>query len=218
MGLRVCDPDEVLLQFETWDREGPGSGVVPSYRAEMLLWLGRFAEAERDCEEAIRREPRGRWAWIGLAQARMWQGNLSAAADALGRLERRLPRLPTLPAAQGELAFLRGDMASAEALLRRAVLAHPSRRSAWILLALTLIERGDALTAGAILSGLRRVAPDAWGGAPDGDAGMSLRQQLRWQRGNRSSGFVTIFPDEGPARLLEGEHLLPPIVLGSGSR
>jgi predicted Zn-dependent protease len=215
MGLRVSEPDEVLAQFAAWDREGPASGLVPSYRAELLLWLGRTAAAASECEEAIRREPLGRWAWIGLAQARMWQGEFGVAAMALENLERRLPNLPTLAAALGELSFLRRDWGRAEGFLRRAVEAHPTRRSAWILLGLTLLERGQRTAAESILSGLRRVAPDVWRDV-EGDVGAQLRQQLRWQRGNRSSGFVTLFPDVGPPMLLEGEHLSPPVELQGG--
>lgn len=211
-GLRVATLDEVMAVAAELDAAYPGSPVIPSYEAELLHWFGQYEAAGRRCEEAIRRDDSVRWAWIGLAQARMWTGDFRAARRALTTLAGRLPKLATLPAAFGELAWLEGRPDEAIDLLRRAVVAHPTRRAAWLLLARALAATGQTAEATGLAAGLRSAAPGAWSAGSGHSLAEELEAQLAVLRGNRSSSFVTLFPAEGPALLLQGAALRPPTV------
>ena len=208
-GLRVAGLDEVLAIAAELDREAPGNPVVPAYEAELLHWHGRYGEAGARCEEALRRDDCSRWAWIGLAQARMWCGDRAGARRALTTLSARLPDLPTLAAAFGELEWLEGRPEAAVPQLRRAVRSHPTRRAAWLLLTRALAATGQTEEATALAEGLRSVAPEAWLGESPVLA-TTLDEQIAGLRGNRSSSFVTVFPADAAPLLLQGAALLPP--------
>lgn len=194
MGLRVADPEEVIRRFGELALAYPDSALVPSYRAEVLHWLGRNDEAGQDCERAIALDPSVRWAYLGLAQSQMWAGDLPGAKAALVALRARHPKLPTLPAAVGELALLQGRLGEAEDCLRSAVRSHPGRWSAWLLLARAEHRSGRAAEARELLARMRGVTPGTWAddARPD-DVEASVETQLRAMRGNRSSSFVTLF-------------------------
>jgi len=206
--LRVSSLDEVLAASAELDRTAPGNPFVPAYEAELLHWHGRYDEAGARCEEALRRDDNSRWAWIGLAQARMWQGDRARARHALTTLSRRLPQLPTLSAAFGELEWLEGRPELASEHLRRAVRSHPTRRAAWLLLARTLAATGHTTEATTLAMGIQRAAVGAWLEGPSGLA-ESLDLQIAALRGNRSSSFVTVFPADAEPLLLQGAALRP---------
>jgi tetratricopeptide (TPR) repeat protein len=197
--LRVLDLERVLALAEEIDL--PHNPIVPAYTAELLHWHGRYDEAGAHCEEAIRRDPTVRWPWIGLAQAHMWTGNLKLAAEALERVGRRHPRLPSLPMARGELAFLSGDPGRAVTFLRAAASAHPTRRAVWLLLIEALRANGERVEADQLSYRVEASWPEAWIGDP--------QFQLTALRGNRSSSFVTLFPEGQSALLLQGPRLAP---------
>lgn len=210
MALRVEPAEEVLARAAELSAACPDSPCPPAYEAELLHWFGRYQDAGRRCEEGIRRDPFSRWAWIGLAQARMWSGELDAARAALATLRRRLPRLATLHAALGELELLSGQPQLAVRHLRTAVDAHPTRRSAWLLLAQGLLALGREDQATVIVATLRTLAPQAWfPAAAPGDLAGDVGIQLAAMLGNRSSSFVTLIREGEAALLLQGPALGP---------
>lgn len=204
-GLLVADGEVVLGVAAALGRVHPASALVPSYLAELLHWLGRHEEAGAQCERAIALDPTVRWAYLGLAQSKMWSGDLPGAEAVLSRLRTRHPRLPTLPAVDGELALLRGRHEAARRLLRDAVRVHPGRWSAGLLLALAEWRSGEPATARGLLHEMRVRTPGAW---PDGvepdDVEANVRAQLAAMRGNRSSGFITLFHPDREALLVQG--------------
>lgn len=204
-GLLVADAEVVLEAARALGRANPRSALVPSYLAELLHWLGRREEAAAECERAIVLDPTVRWAYLGLAQARMWAGDLTGAEAVIGRVRRRHRGLPTIPAVAGELALLQGQPGAACRLLSEAVRAHPGRWSAGLLLALAHWRSGERAEGQKMVRAMRLVTPEAWaeGVEPD-DVEASVQTQLAAMRGNRSSGFITLFHSGREALLVRG--------------
>ncbi len=203
MGVLVADAEEVLAAFDPVASANPRSSFVPSFRAEVLHWLGRHAEA--DCEAAIALDPSVRWAHLGLAQARMWRGDLAGAHAIVAKLGRRRPQLPTLPAVLGELALLGRRAQEARTHLESAVRAHPTRLASWLLLVKTELRLGNVARGRQNLEAIRAAIPQAWPPVVIGeDASAVVDTPLRAMRGKRSSSFITLFPEGGVPLLIQG--------------
>ncbi len=214
MGLRVADPQAVLAVFDQLASINPKSSLVPSYRAEILHWLGRHEEAGADCERAIAVDPSVRWAYLGLAQTRMWRGDLAGARAIVTKLRRRLPNLPTLPAVLGELALLEGRVEEARSYLVAAVRAHPTRLASWLILAKTELRMGNIAEGRRLVTAMRAAIPATWPPCAVGeDESALVETQLRALRGNRSSSFITLFPEGGAPLLIQGFAMPPSIAI-----
>ncbi|MCB9744971.1 MAG: tetratricopeptide repeat protein [Alphaproteobacteria bacterium] len=203
--LRVQGLDEVVARIDALAARVEDPHLAPMYAAELLHWGGRYEEAGARCERVTQADPWSRWSWIGLCQAQMWTGDLAGARRTLRQLERRHPRLPTLPAVAGELALREGAPARALPLLRQAVHNHRGRWSAHVLLALALARAGEADQAARVHARLLEAAPGAWD--HPGSLTDALEAQLLSLRGNRSSGFVTRLGADGEAQWLRHEAL-----------
>lgn len=209
MGLRVAPLEVVRAQAARLRDWYPNSTHPLAYEAEILLWFGLYEEAAGLCERAMRLDRYAFWPWIGRAQAAMWLGDLRAAREVLTSLRWRAPFGPSLPIAFGELTLLEGNPRKAVTFLEKAVKLHPTRRSAWLLLAWAWMETGQEKRSEALVTHLQNALPEAW--IPSSGRDGRIQAQLQAMKGNRSSSFVTLFPPGGDILLLEGAALHPPI-------
>lgn len=155
------------------------TGALFLHRASARLELGRAAEGEADATRALRLAPGEPLGWLVRAWARLRQGAPGARED-LARLRRRDPQGERSGAALplAVEAWLSGEPARAEALLRSAARAEPrdpqpqpAGQAAWLELlgaspsdgwaaALGRFQRGE-LTAAQLLGGARSTPPSA---------------------------------------------------------
>jgi tetratricopeptide (TPR) repeat protein len=216
--IRASDPDVALRALDAVTDRYPISAIPLCHRGELLLWLGRYAEARRDFERAIAIERSTRWGYIGLGAGELLEGD---PARALGTFERGVEAMGgttgvSLFVYRGEAYRELGRLDEATRDLERACAETPSRVGAWINLALACDSAGNGARRGAIVARLMEQAPallsDAAADASvpliDGDAGdpdgerVILKRALTLLRGNRSSTCITYFTARGALRII----------------
>ena len=217
--------EDVMQRFDELLREVGDDPLVFTYRGELKLWWGRYAEAQADCARACELDPRTRWAWLGLAACALFRGGVSEALERLERFSREFTPGPNALVYWGEAYYRTGALQAAERALQEAVATHPDRVGAWVVLAAVAAQRGDReLTKQALQALEQRAAPfvgalraehDFGSGEDLSQAHASMEHALVMLRGNRSSGFVTYFTRDGRAhRGCEARSLA---VLGAAS-
>ena len=118
--------------------------VAECYAAELDLWAGDYERARARFADIIARAERTTWAWIGLGASHTLAGRpevglrlLDEGVAVVGR------RGASLPAYRGEALLRLGRFDEAATELARAIEAHPTRISAWLLSILVAAARGD---------------------------------------------------------------------------
>jgi tetratricopeptide (TPR) repeat protein len=200
--IATSPEDEVLVGFDALLAAHGDYGVPRCYRAELLLWLGRYSEARADLEDVIRTFPETRWAYIGLATVEMLEGRLDAALEivAVG-IERKHGTMgPPAYAVRGEILRRAGLLTEAIADLEKACAVTPRRASAWINLALAYGASGRPADASRAFELVRQnAAPLLWDafesrgldiGSPEARTA-GLESALMLMNGNRSSNGIT---------------------------
>jgi tetratricopeptide (TPR) repeat protein len=212
--LDISGPAGALGALDAVFANHPGSVSPWCYRGELLVWLGRYAEARADFETALRMHERTRWAWIGLAAVELLEGNprRSLEVNARGLATMNNEAGPTLFVYRGEAYRVLGEHDRALADLEKSVRETPNRVGAWINLALTRKAVGDDDSIAPIWLRLRRIAPALTdeaareSGVPTTDRldvatiVRVLETALRMMRGNRSSTYLTWFNSAGVLR------------------
>lgn len=213
--VRFGDWRGALRALAGISRRRPRDGQALTHRAELLLWLGRYAEARRLFLRARRVSPTLRWVKFGLCACALLEGDLASAR----RHVESAVQDKGLPFSQwvwnGEVLRRLGRHAEAAAEFRKAVRLYPFRVSAWVNLALAEGARGRRAEARRLFERLRRGAYslvyDA--AAAEGldleelDRPLSerevervLERALALMRGNRSSWLPTYVPPGGELR------------------
>ena len=197
-GIVHRPPDQVLAEFAALLAAYPGTAHTHCYRGELLLWLGRYDEAERDFIAARDISPLRRWAYVGLAAVALMRGqpretlaiattceSICGANDAA-----------TLGVYAGEAHRRLGHRWRARRALDAAIAAKPTRLGASINRA--LLERGRAgarLQAEAwrqVCGTVPGLAAAACAAQPDAaDVVTRLEACLSRMLGNRSSTIVS---------------------------
>lgn len=207
--------------LEQVHRDYPRSPEPHCYHGEMYLYLGDYAAARRQFEQALELYAQTRWAFIGLGAVELLEGRPELTPPLLERsiaLSRGAG--PTLFVYRGEALRRLGRLDEAIADLAHATQLNPARVSAWINLGLARDDAGDATALEATLAHLRRCAPglvhDAArtaalpvsaaaqaGVAPGREILRELYEtMLQMMRGNRSSTCVTYFTADGRLRVV----------------
>lgn len=180
----------------------PDHPLSRTYRAEARLWAGDPAAAKADCAHAIATWPGTRWAYSGLALARLQQGDPHGAHRVLRRARRRLPPLAAALVYEGEVALATGRTREALDRLTACTVRFPWRTAGWLLLSTAHRRAGDARAADAALARAWETAPAF---ADDVRRAPAAAQQpaataLAMLRGNRSSRTLTWRSPEGVDR------------------
>lgn len=206
--------DAVLDEFLKKSEQTGADPFLRTYRAEMLLWTGRYEEA-REAFEKVWRETHTRWGYVGLGAA---LGQLGRHDEALRAWEdgsaffRFLPQEATY-AYRGEVLIAQGRRQAGIEQLRHAARESPSRVGTQ--LALALAERGlgnlaglrrgvqaaAALAPAVIANALRSLDLERIPADPDRLAHLA-EAALQSLRGNRSSSLYTFFDGDDGLRVV----------------
>lgn len=206
--IRCHEVDHVLGELDALVRRHPRSPIVRCHRGEVLLWIGRAAEARDDFGRALQLDRMTVWAWIGLVGVAVLDGRLDEAFELDATASRETKAAPgrSMYVYRGEAHRKRGHREEARRDLEEAVRLDPGRASAWINLALLEADQGEVRLMLAVLQTLQTYGPgliiDAaaelamplrpWPPAPPAVRAL-LERCLAMMRGNRSSVIVTYF-------------------------
>jgi tetratricopeptide (TPR) repeat protein len=209
--IRVQPRTDLWNRFEGFMDEYPENPQVYTYSGEILLWTGRYKEAEMLFRQALDRSFLTIWTWIGLGASLGYQGQVDEAFEAFADgIKQTNFEGPTVFVYRGEFHRRAGRMAEAEADLDVAIKSKPQRLSAWINRVLLDHALGDAGPALCLSSTLRTLAPGLWwdsctaaGTQPLSlnDVDKPLEAMLDMMLGNRSSTVITY---QVPGKLLRG--------------
>jgi tetratricopeptide (TPR) repeat protein len=210
--LRIlhCDPERVLRDFGALIAEHPDSAHPYCYRGELLLWLGRYDEAEDDFRRAHAISRLRRWAYVGMAAVALLRGRpqdtLAIAKQCNAACGPN--SAATLGVYAGEAHRLLGHRRRAILTLDAALAARPTRLGARINRA--LVETGrhaERLQAEAwrhvcaAAPGLAAAAYADVSSLPGrGDPAARLRACLTRMLGNRSSKILSYVDVDGQFR------------------
>jgi tetratricopeptide (TPR) repeat protein len=203
MLIRTRTPEEVLQRFPALLDAHPRAPTVWCHQGEVLLWLGRYQEAEAAFARACEMRGNTKWAWIGrgasvllrgdpAAAIRVWDDSLKVLSEA-GR---------TMYVYRAEAHRRLGNLDASRADIETCLSINPQRLAGWINDALLLHEAGDneafcaryAETLAYASPLFRNIAVDlGWAGQPTSRAQQVqlLEQSLKAMRGNRASTVVT---------------------------
>jgi tetratricopeptide (TPR) repeat protein len=212
--VQTLPVDDVLARFDALSARWPRAPYPLTHRAELLLWHGRYAEAEADCRRSLAIDETARWAWVVLVTAQHLQGRANEALESATQAVRHGEPGPPMLAARGEAHLRAGHHEAATRDLRATLAAAPTRVSAWLLLAtidvdldrthLRFVERMPALAASARRD--RGLSSRTVESSHDEKRAL-LAHALTMMRGNRSSQRVTWFPRDAEARVLRAVSL-----------
>jgi tetratricopeptide (TPR) repeat protein len=215
--LRVVTPADCLARLDEVVEAYPGSSLPTCHRGELHLWLGHWAEARRDLEQAVAINHGTRWAYMGLSMLDLREDApaQSLATNAHGVQIMRNTEGPAVYTFRGEALRRLGRLDEAIVELEKALASHSSRASAAINLALIFAAKGDRVGLGKLWSrltveqavGLMSDAADELGLTIVGDGDWQpaldemvavLEKALSMMGGNRASGLLTYW---------RGDHL-----------
>jgi tetratricopeptide (TPR) repeat protein len=205
-------PDVVLAEFRRLVAKHPGLAPFLAYQGEVLLWLGQYEAALELFTEAWNKT-RNRWSYIGLGAALAALGREDEAQKAWD--EGAAFHHGSLPGEatrsyRAEIAIRRGDLETAEALVRGGLAARPTRLRAWILYSELALHRGDKQRAKDAFRHAFTLCPGLFSRTPEHwklltqwhpDDAMAVVTSIRSQmRGNASSTMFTWFEPSGTFR------------------
>jgi len=99
---------------------------ILAYRARVLTWAGRLAEAERDFNTVLKVEKSDPDNWIGLANLYMRQGRLEEALRTADRAVELDPKRADLRSARAQILRASGDLSDARLEFQRALVLDPN--------------------------------------------------------------------------------------------
>lgn len=150
----------IFDRYDALAAECPWSPQPWTFRGELLLWAGRYAEAADAFRTALGVKD-CRWGYVGLAAAALLQGrdgDAVEAVDSMNDVYEPVERATT-PVYQGLMARRAGDLDAAESHLRTSVEAAPSRVGGWVERGLAARARGDGALAQRCVDEVRARAP-----------------------------------------------------------
>jgi tetratricopeptide (TPR) repeat protein len=219
--IRGGSGPEALAALDAVVRRFPDHALPEAHRGELLLWLGRTAEARAALERALAIAPRTRWAYVGLATVALLERDPTAALAISAEGVRAMSGTtgPAVYMARGEALLQLDRLDEARDELERAVALSPGRLAAHI--ALALVHHAGAAP-GRVLAPLHhRILARAPGLCSDAarSLGLALWQHrdrppeparmqavlaraLRMMQGNRSASQVTYLGPDGTLRFV----------------
>jgi tetratricopeptide (TPR) repeat protein len=176
-----------------------------AWRGELLLWWGRFEQAQAEFEAARDAAPELEHPVLGLAGVAIAQRRW---ADALGLLEGR--DAPSARCLAGEAYRNAGLLHDAQEGLKAGIAKYPGWVAAYLNLALIDAERGRRAHVTRAIARVNELAPGLLDDAARelgskkgdslGDSARVLQHALEMLRGNRNPEMVTWFTREGKLR------------------
>jgi tetratricopeptide (TPR) repeat protein len=230
--LRQLGLEATLHAFDELSTCWPALTVYRTYKAELLLWVGRYDEAASLFDQ-IRRSGTNRWAHVGLGAAlaalgrddeaeRVWEEGVRVHRGAL-------PGEATF-VYRAAVAMRRDRLDEADECLRRVLAAKPTRLRGWLQRAELAYLRGASADGRAALLQAVALCPGLFGTVAGGEAALVdllgggessigqrdaaielCRSSRAAMRGNASSWLFTWFDHAGELRAFA--HLPAPDML-----
>ncbi|MCB9662579.1 MAG: hypothetical protein H6732_00550 [Alphaproteobacteria bacterium] len=216
--LRCRPVPEVIAAYEALQARFPDDPTTRTYRGEVLLWLGRYAEAAEALQGALDLHHATVWAWIGLGASQLLAGDPARAVETFREGVHAVNHHgPTIHVYRGEARRLLGEHDKAVRNLDLALRTKPARLSAWVVRAFLAHDAGDPEPAAVVAGHIARVMPSLHADARETAATHTplalLQAAHALMRGNRSSSLVSwVLPDDtvrfgtwrppGPAHVL----------------
>jgi len=125
---RYAEAQDWSSALRVVDREvarAPLDMDVRAWRARVLSWSGRLAEAEKEYLEILRVAPKDPDHWLGLASAYSGEGKLEDALRALDRAVELDPKRADLRAARGRALRAMGERSEARIEFQKALNLDP---------------------------------------------------------------------------------------------
>jgi len=119
--LRIVD-QEIARSPEDMD--------IRAWRARVLTWAGRLAEAEHEYNEVLKVERNDPDNWMGLATVYMRQGRMEEALKAADRAVELDPKRADLRATRAQILRASGNMSDARLEFQRALVLDPDSTDA----------------------------------------------------------------------------------------
>jgi predicted Zn-dependent protease len=226
--LRFGDARMALRPFDRLLRAEPREAYPYSHRAEVYLWLGRYARAEKDFRRALALNDYLLWPKIGLAAAALLRGNPARAVERLEHASGRGGSDSILSNWWGEALRRLGRPREALARLARIPEKLPYRPAVWLNAALCRLDLDQPAEARRLYRALRRAIPEflaeaergaSHGRVPRTEAELrrALEKALALMRGNRSSWFYS-YHQRGRPRVMRlrvaDREKAPPMLRG----
>ena len=205
---------QVLERFTSLEKSWPESPHVWTFRGELLLWAGRYQEAEADFHRALRTRS-CRWGYVGLAAAALFQGKLQQTNEAFASMQAKYPPVEraTTPVYQGRLARLEQRFESAEKAFALATREAPSRIGAWVERGLNANSMNNHQLMAQCIAEIKRRCPALAWRAQSRNHNQQTDNPVTWLEtclqllgANRASRMVTIVEDNQLVRLPFAEH------------
>ncbi len=108
----------------------PGDMDIRAWRARVLTWSGRLAEAEHEYNEVLKVERNDPDNWMGLATVYLRQGRIEEALKAADRAVELDPKRADLRATRAQILRASGNMSDARLEFQRALVLDPDSTDA----------------------------------------------------------------------------------------
>lgn len=198
-GLTLWPLPVVVSHCEALEAQHGAHPLICNYGAELLLWAGDYERAQAWLDRAFELAPRSRWAFIGAAILANVTGRPEQALATIARQRALVPPLPNSIICTAEAHLRRGDPERAQVDFEAAIVAHPTRVSAWLGLGQAQHQRGtDPQHA---LERVRQLVPVFFQQWQREAAGFGEQERFAHAftmlRGNRGSGLITWWTADG---------------------
>lgn len=198
-GLTLWPLTEVIAHCEALEAKHGAHPLICNYGAELLLWAGDYERAQAWLDRAFQLSPRSRWAFIGAATLENVTGRPEQALATIARQRALVPPLPNSIICTAEAHLRLGDLERAQVDYEAAIVAHPTRVSAWLGLGQAQHARGaDPQRA---VERVRQLVPVFFQQWQREAAGLGEQERFAHAfsmlRGNRGSGLITWWTVDG---------------------
>lgn len=128
-------PDQALRLLQELPPAAAGSATALLHRSTARFMLGQIDLGRRDLDEALKKDPTLRQAWLNRAALDISDGQLDRALEALGRARALEPEAPDNDINIGAVLLMQSKVAEAKPYLERYLAANAGSPDAWYLVA-----------------------------------------------------------------------------------
>jgi tetratricopeptide (TPR) repeat protein len=124
------DWDGALHIIDAEIARSPSDMDIHAWRARVLTWAGRLAEAEKEYDAVLKVEREDPDNWMGLATVYMQQGRMQEALKAADRAVELDPKRADLRASRAQIFRATGDISDARLEFQKALVLDPGSQDA----------------------------------------------------------------------------------------
>ena len=124
------DWTQAMALIEAEEKNQPGDIEIREWRARVLTWSGKAAEAEREWNQVVRIAPKDPDNWLGLASVYQREGKWDEAQRAIDAALELDPRRADLQAARGRILRAGNNRSQAKLAFEEALRLDPSSEEA----------------------------------------------------------------------------------------